>query len=168
MSMKHCHQRSFKGEEFVCWSFILDPVELAFMGEQLSRLNQEEHSKSYLPIILHLVANFYVSVVIVPINSLSTVKSFIFIIFLFRYLWIPLCQNYIIHYSDDRLLFWNAWNVRFYDIIKCKCICKRHERPNRLLEINNVKNCARSKWLNDIRYLEIPIGILFFCVNFSE
>lgn len=34
-------------------------------------------------------------------------------------------------------------------------ICKRHERPNRLLEINNVKNCARSKWLNDIRYLEI-------------
>lgn len=122
LSMKHCHQRSFKGEEFVCWSFILDPVELAFMGEQLSRLNQEEHSKSYLPIILHLVANFYVSVVMVPINSLSTVKSFIFIIFLFRYIWILLCQNYIIHYSDDRLLFWNAWNVRFYDIIKCKCI----------------------------------------------
>lgn len=51
------------------------------MGEQLSRLNQEEHSKSYLPIILHLVANYYVSVVMVTIKALSAVKSFIFIIF---------------------------------------------------------------------------------------
>lgn len=47
-------------------------------------------------------------------------------------------------------------------------ICKRYERFNRFFEINNVKNCVRFKWFNDIRYLEIFIGILFFCVNFFE
>lgn len=93
--MKHCHQKSFKGEEFVCLSFVLDPVELAFMEEQLSHLNQEEHSKSYLPITLHLVVDYNVLVVMVTINALSTIASFISSFF-FIYMYInPLCQNYI-------------------------------------------------------------------------
>lgn len=87
--MKHCHQKSFKGEEFVCLSFVLDPVELAFMEEQLSHLNQEEHFKSYLPITLHLVVDYNVLVVMVTINALSTIASFISSLFFYIHVYKP-------------------------------------------------------------------------------